>query len=246
MKAFTSHLHAVVFGISALVVLVAAIVFVLIFWDLQPQAARLLAWFESTGLQGHVGFVVLYALVVVFLLPGVVLTTGAGFLFGTFLGSFYVLVGTAIGASIAFLLAKHCFAIRARRLLEKYPQLDTLVQIIADQPWQIVMLTRMIPLFPFKVSNYAFGSMPISWRAFVLGTMIGIIPFTLTNVYAGSLAADLAHLQAGSLQRSPLEWLLYALGLLLLLGCLFFVTKRARAKLLTIQKQQAEGRERVA
>lgn len=224
-------------GIAAGVTLVAAIVFVWIYFDLQPQLMRFFAWVEATGMWAHILFIALYVLVVLLLVPGVLFTTGAGFIFGTIRGSLYVILGTTLGAAGAFLLARFVFQSWADEKLAQHPKLLALNQAIAEKPWQIVMLTRLIPFFPFKASNYVFGVMQVSLGHFILGTAIGIIPITLTNVYVGSLAGDLAELHSSARTRSPLEWALYGLGLIALLAFFSLVSKLARAKLRAIQNQ---------
>jgi uncharacterized membrane protein YdjX (TVP38/TMEM64 family) len=50
----------------------------------------------------------------VLLLPGILFTTGAGFVLGVLEGSFYVMVATTLGAVTAFLIAQHAVCERAR------------------------------------------------------------------------------------------------------------------------------------
>ncbi len=224
-------------GIGGGIAFVAAILFVGIYFDLQEEVIQFLAWVEASGVWAHILFIVLYVLVVLLLVPGVLFTTGAGFIFGTIRGSLYVILGTTLGATAAFLLARFVLQSWTNKKLEEHPKLLALDQAIAERPWQIVLLTRLIPFFPFKASNYVFGVMQISCWHFVLGTTIGIIPITLTNVYAGSLAGDLAQLQASARTRTPLEWALYGMGLIALLLFFAVVSKLAHAKLHAIQHQ---------
>jgi len=207
------------------------------YFDLQRPFLQFLAWVETAGMRAHILFIALYAFVVLLLVPGIIFTMGAGFIFGTVRGSLYVILGTTIGATGAFLLARFVFQSWADEKLAQHPKLLALNQAVAERPWQTVMLTRLIPFFPFKASNYVFGVMPISCRHFVLGTAIGVIPITLVNVYIGSLAGELAELHSAARTRTPLEWALYGLGLIALLVFFSLVSKRARAKLRTIRLQ---------
>jgi len=67
------------------------------------------------------------------------------------------------------------------------------------------MLSRLVPFFPFKLSNYFFGLTRFSLRGLVFGTLVGIIPFSVHNVYLGAIAADLATLGTRTAHRTPLE-----------------------------------------
>lgn len=57
------------------------------------------------------------AAAVVLVLPGVLLTTGAGFVFGVMEGAVYVALGTTLGATLAFLIARYLFGQRARQFV---------------------------------------------------------------------------------------------------------------------------------
>lgn len=92
------------------------------------------------------------------------------------------------------------------------------------------MLTRLIPFFPFKLSNYAFGLTGFRVRDFLIGTAIGTIPISATNVYAGSLAADLVTMDAVT-QRGPLQWASLGLGLAALLVLVLVLGKVAQEQM---------------
>jgi uncharacterized membrane protein YdjX (TVP38/TMEM64 family) len=115
-------------------------------------------------------------------------------------------------------------------VLDKYPRVQHLDERVSRGGWKIIMLTRMIPFFPFKLSNYLFGVMRFSFIDIVLGTAIGSIPIAATNVYAGSLAGDLATMESFS-QRDPLTWFLYGLGLLAFLVFAVFLGRYATRRL---------------
>jgi len=229
-------------GILGLLVLAASAAALYFLVDLRLQAERLLRGLENAGPWGPVLFIGLNALTVLLVLPGVVLTLGSGALFGTILGSLYVVLGTTLGATAAFLLGCFVFQSRARHLLERNAKLRDLNDTIIEQSWKIVMLTRMIPFFPFKASNYAFGIMGISCRDFVIGTVIGIIPLTLTNVHAGALAGGLADLNRSTRARTPGEWAIHGLGLIALLVLVALVARQARRSLNRARERRAGER----
>lgn len=198
--------------IAASVLFVALLLAVMVYFDLHEQLVQLLRWVDATGAWAPLLFILIMAAVVVFLLPGVLLTTGAGLVFGVVEGSIYVVVGTTLGATMAFLIARYLFGQRARSFVLARAKLRLLSDELSPQGWKIVLLTRLIPFFPSKVSNYFFGLTPFSLRGFVAGSLLGFIPFSVHNVYLGSIAVDISSLAAGELERSPLEWAVYAGG----------------------------------
>jgi len=199
-------------AIVASTLFVALVLVGLAYFGAQDQVLRLFAWIDAQGGWGPLLFILIMALVVVFLLPGIMFTTGAGFAFGVIEGSVYVVIGTTLGATCAFFLARHCFGERAARFVRRRARLKLVSDELTAQGWKIVLLTRLVPFFPFKLSNYFFGLTQFSLRHFVGGTFLGIIPFSIHNAYLGSIAADIATLGVRNTDRAPLEWALYVVG----------------------------------
>lgn len=195
-------------SIAASTAFVAALIGVLLYFDAQTYVLRLFEWLETIGFWAAPVFIFIDMLVVVFLLPGIIFTFGAGFLFGVLKGSLYVIIGTTLGATLAFSAARHLFGERTAKYILRNPRLHLIHQKLSIKAWKIILLTRFLPFFPFKLSNYFFGLTQFSLRDFLLGTFFGIMPITITNVYLGSLAANLAAL--GS--RPAPNWGIYGLG----------------------------------
>ncbi|MEW6039224.1 MAG: TVP38/TMEM64 family protein [Pseudomonadota bacterium] len=205
-------------AILASTLFVALILAVLVYFDLDEEVLRLLHWMDAQGWWAPLLFILVMALVVVLLLPGAPLTIGAGFVFGLAGGTLCVVVGTTLGAALAFLIARRLFGERAARYVLQHPKLRLVSNELVPHGWKIVMLSRMVPFFPFKLSNYFFGLTSVSLRGFVGGTFLGVIPFSLHNVYLGAIAAEVATLGARAEDPGIGAWLLYGAGFLLVLG----------------------------
>lgn len=199
--------------------------------DAQAFLLELLAWIEGLGPLGPVILILLETLTVVFILPGLVLTLGGGYLFGFVAGTLYMMTGTTLGATLAFLIARRFFGEQMRRYILEHPRLGLLSDEFTPDGWKIVLLTRLIPAFPYKLSNYFFGLTQFRLWHFVLGTAIGFLPITMVLVYAGTLAHDLATLGVDSAVRSPLVWALYGAGLVIAIVAIVFLTRQARRAL---------------
>lgn len=188
-------------------------------------------WLQEIGFWAVPLFIVIDMLVVVLVLPGVVVTMAAGFLFGVLEGSLYVVIATSTGASIAFFVARRLLNQRWVGYLRSHPKLGAIERQFARRGWRVVLLTRLIPFFPFKISNYFFGATSIRFSAFFFGTLIGIVPLTLTNVYLGSIAADLATLGVAGGPRSQADWLIYGGGFAVAIGAAIYFARLARRAL---------------
>lgn len=210
---------------------VGLIVGLLYAFGVHQQVVELLRWFDAQGAWAAVLFVSIMAVAMVLLLPGVLLTTGAGFVFGLFEGTVYVVVGTTIGSAIAFLIARYFFGSHASVYIRGRARLSMVSNEMAPHGWKIVLLTRLIPFFPGKLSNFLFGLTNFTFRGFVVGTFLGIIPFSLHNVYLGSLAADLSTLGVRESGRTPLEWTIYGAGFVGTVLAVVFLNRLARRAL---------------
>lgn len=217
--------------IAASVLFVSVIVGVLAYFGTHEQLVHLLRWVEEQGAWSAVLFIVIMAVVVVFLLPGIFFTTGAGFVFGVVEGSIYVVLGTTLGAAVAFLVARYLFGERARRIIMSRGRLRAVNEEMTRHDWKVVMLTRLIPFFPAKAANYCFGLTSVSFRGYVLGSLIGFIPYSIHNVYLGSIAASVATLGERQIGRSPLEWTLYGTGFVTTVIAVIYFNRLARRAL---------------
>lgn len=214
--------------VSVLVVTLA--VGLLLYFDLDDRIIEMLQWLDSRGWQASLLFILIIAVAIVVLAPGVIFTMGAGFVFGVIKGTLLVVAGTVLGATLAFLIARYVLGERPSRWLMSHVRPPHLGEVIRDEGWRLVMLTRLVPLFPFKLSNYFFGLTPVRLWDFVLGNLIGVIPITLHNVYIGSIAADLTTL--GQLEeRTPIQWAFYGVGFVLAVIGVVGLTRIARRAL---------------
>jgi uncharacterized membrane protein YdjX (TVP38/TMEM64 family) len=200
---------------------------VMLYFDANKQVLQLLQWLDTQGLSALLWFVLIMALVVVLLVPGVLFTTGAGFVFGVLQGTAAVILGTTLGAALAFLIARYMFGARTRRFILSNRWLNVINKGLSSHGFRVVLLTRLVPFFPGKLSNYIFGISQVSLRDFVCASFLGFIPFSLHNVYLGSIAADIATLGSRNTERTPLEWGLYGAGFVLSIMVVLYLNRIA-------------------
>ncbi|MFC6631769.1 TVP38/TMEM64 family protein [Microbulbifer taiwanensis] len=222
--------YSAVWLILACTLAVSVAVGLLFYFDLDDRIIEVLQWLEARGWQASLLFILIIAVAIVVLAPGVIFTMGAGFVFGVVKGTLLVIAGTVLGATLAFLIARYLFGERPSRWLMSHIKPPTIGEVIRREGWRMVMLTRLVPLFPFKLSNYFFGLTPVRLWDFVLGNALGIIPITLHNVYLGSIAADLTTM--GQLdERTPAQWAFYGVGFVLAVIAVIGLTRMARRAL---------------
>jgi uncharacterized membrane protein YdjX (TVP38/TMEM64 family) len=225
-------------GIGAAFLFTAAMVAALWAFDINDEVVRLLNWIENQGVLAPLIFILLMALVVILLLPGVFFTTGAGFVFGLLEGTLYTVTGTTLGAGVAFLIARRFLGPQAKRFLEEHAaRLRFVTDEMASEGWKIVLLMRLVPFFPTKLANYFLGLTSFPFVGFLGGSLIGFIPFTIHNVYLGSLAATLT--VERQQVREPWQWALYLAGFAVTVGFAVYLMRLSRRAL--AQYTQQEG-----
>ncbi len=217
-----SRLRWVLYATAAIAVLVAVK-----YLHVQDLLKEALDWIAKLGPWGPVIFVGIYIVATVFFIPGSVLTLGAGAVFGVGLGSVSVSISATLGATAAFLVGRYLARDAIARKIEKNEQFAAIDRAVADEGWKIVFLTRLSPVFPFTLLNYAFGLTRVRLSHYVLASWIGMMPGTVMYVYLGSLV----NVAAGHRQRTTAEWALYGVGLLATIAVTIFVTRVARKAL---------------
>jgi len=156
---------------------------------LDPE--RLRTWILGFGLWGPIIYILIYSIVPSILIPGTPLTIAGGILFGPVYGSIYTAIGATVGASVAFLIARYLAREFIVRLLKKNEKLNILDKEVERQGWKIVAFTRLIPLFPFNLLNYAFGLTSIRFGHYVLASFIFMLPAIIAFVVFSSSFLDL-------------------------------------------------------
>jgi len=192
--------------------------------DLLKQA---LDWVEQLGPWGPMLFIGIYIVSAVLLIPGSVLTLGAGAVFGLLKGIALVSLASTLAATLAFLIGRHLARDLVARKIEGKKKFAAIDRAVAAEGWKIVLLTRLSPVFPYTLLNYAFGLTRVKLGHYILASWIGMLPGTAMYVYLGSLA----NVGAGQHTRTPGEWALYGVGLLATVAVTIFVTRIAREAL---------------
>ena len=146
---------------------------------------KIKTWVASFGTIAPLVYIGLYLVSTVFFLPGTPVTVLAGFVFGPLWGVFYASIASIISVSAAFLIARYV----ARDLVESWvkdnAQFRKIDEQVEEQGWRIVMLTRLVPIFPFNLQNYAYGLTSIRFATYVLVSAVFMLPGTAVFVQLG-------------------------------------------------------------
>ncbi|MFM6057199.1 MAG: TVP38/TMEM64 family protein [Microcystis aeruginosa] len=195
---------------------------------------RALTCVDSLGSVGAIAFIIIYILATVAFFPGSILTLGAGVVFGVVLGSFYFFIGATIGATAAFLVGRYLARGWVAEKIQGNNKFQAIDEAVGKEGLKIVLLTRLSPIFPFTLLNYAYGVTGVSLKDYLIGCA-GMIPGTIMYVYIGSLAGSLATIGTSAPATNPvLLWTIRLIGFIATVAVTLYVTKIARQALASV------------
>ena len=174
--------------LALLVVILAAAAGSLLLWD--PSALL------SGGLTSAVPgvwqapvFVGVYAVATLVFVPRPALNAAAGLLLGVQQGLLLAVLGTTLGAALAFGLGR-LLGRDALRPLLRGRVLTALDRRFTDQGFRSVLLLRLFPGLPFQAGNYAAAFSGVRFVPFLAATAIGVVPATAAYVVAAASAKE--------------------------------------------------------
>lgn len=171
-----------------------------------------------------IGFIALYAVLTVFMLPASILTVASGFLFGTLIGAPAVVLGATIGACALFIAAKTSLQETLKGVAG--PFIEKMEKEYNESPFSYLFTLRLIPVFPFAVANIAPALLGAKFKDYLITTAIGIIPGTVAYSLIGnglretikSAGANTDEINVGALMGETFINMLPAFGMLILVA----------------------------
>lgn len=154
------------------------------------NVAHLREWIAGFGPSAPAVFVGGYVVAVIAFVPALPLTILGGLVFGPVGGTVYASIASTTGAALAFLIARYAARDAVERWMAPHPALGRMDRAVARHGWRIVMITRLVPIFPFNLQNYAYGLTSITFRAYLVTSFVCMLPATVAyTVAAGAIVA---------------------------------------------------------
>ena len=171
-------------GISA-VVLVSGVAQLLSLDRLLASRAWLHGFVEAGyGRALVVAYLVYVASVVVSVPATLILTMICGFLFGIVPGALTAVCAATTGAAIVFAIGKGPGADLLRRV--GGTRLAAFTEGFRRDAFGYIVVMRLLPLFPFWMTNLAPVACGVKMRVFVLATFLGLLPGALVYATTGA------------------------------------------------------------
>lgn len=184
--------------------LIGVLAIVSIYFTVTGDVQRLLNAVRNLGFSGGVVLVLVYAICMVILVPGTILNVGAGFLYGTFWGYVVTIFGCMLGAVLCFALGRGVLQGWVRDKVAEHGPVARLCELMGTssqmskrETLTVVLVSRLPPVMPFALTNYAFSITDVSFPVYFGGTLFGVTPACLLDAYIGSLCDSLSEVLGG-------------------------------------------------
>jgi uncharacterized membrane protein YdjX (TVP38/TMEM64 family) len=201
------------------------------FLPVREWLSAALTWAAAHREASALVFIALYVLATVCLVPGLILTLAAGAIFGLARGVALVSAGSVLGASAAFFIGRTFARQWTQQRIAAWPRFRALDGALGERGFWIVLLTRLSPLFPFNLLNYAYGVTAVRPRDYIAASWLGMLPATVLYVYAGTAAANLTQALSGRVRTGRTGTILWIVGLAATVAVTALVTRLARRRL---------------
>lgn len=128
---------------------------------------------------------------VVLALPGVTFAIAAGLLFGPVLGTICCSVATALGAMLAFVVGRFFLKDSIKPMVMKNRYIKKwLFDETGTNEIFILMITRLVPVFPYNLQNFAYGITDIRFSTYSICSLIFMLPGTAMYTVGTAGLAD--------------------------------------------------------
>lgn len=204
-------------------------------------------WNRTSGALGPFLFAVVYVIATVCVVPGSLLTLGAGFAFsqafgqghGVVVASVTTFCGATAGSVLAFLNARYILRGTVTHWAHQFRVLRAIDRAIETEAFKTVALLRLSPAIPFVAFNYVMGITSCPLVPYALAS-VGMIPGTIAYCYFGSLLSDAkdAAQGRGTDTNPAIRWSILGAGILATVLALFIVTRYARRHLQDLLREE--------
>lgn len=142
----------------------------------------------SYGIIAPMIFVAIYTFLPITFFPASLLTIVAGLSFGVARGSFYTIIASLTGSTLAYFIASYFGKDVVVKLAGKKAQ--WIKSNIEGNGFDTILIMRLLPIVPFNIVSYSAGLAGISYTKYILATALGVLPEIFIYTYAGSVIID--------------------------------------------------------
>ena len=147
-------------------------------------------WTAALGVLAPAAFVVVYVVATLLGVPGMPFTLLSPFLLGVGPAFVVMVVGSAISAALAFLIARYLARDALAERLAGTDGFARLSALVEEHDWAVIPVLRILPIAPFAVVNYGFGLTGISFWRYFGWSELAMVPMNAVLVLGAGLLFD--------------------------------------------------------
>ena len=149
------------------------------------NTANIRPWIEKQGLLGPLFIIGLLVIAIIMSpIPSAPIALAAGAIYGHTIGTFYIIIGSVLGATIAFFIARITGVDVTRKWLGNH--YGNGLKGSQNMLMLIIFVSRLLPFLSFDMVSYAAGVTSLSFWRFAIATLAGIIPASFLLAHFGS------------------------------------------------------------
>lgn len=149
-------------------------------------------WTAALGILAPAVYVVVYVAATLVGIPGMPFTLLSPLLFGVGTAFVVMVMGSALSAALAFLIARYLARDALAERLAGTDGFARLVALVERHDWVVVPMLRIVPIAPFAVVNYGFGLTGISFWRYFGWSELAMVPMNAVLVAGAGLFYDVA------------------------------------------------------
>ena len=170
-----------IFALIVIISLLGIIAYFLYSSGLISNPERIIEFVKSFGSFSYVAFFIIVLLeVIVAPIPGAILYTVGGILFGPIIGGTVALVANIIGSIIAYFIGKKIIIDE-----EKIKKKDLMDKMMNKYGGLSIFLLRLNPLTSTDIFSFLAGTLRMDFKKFIIGTSLGLAPLIYIQSYLG-------------------------------------------------------------
>ena len=136
---------------------------------------KLKVFIENYGLRGQILYVLINVLCAILALPIVPVKFLGGLIYGPVVGLLLVELSSIIATAITFTISRYLLGKKVAKVFSNNKSFNKMYYGVENKGWKMIMITRLIPLFPYNLQNYGYGITNINFKTYILATAIFMI-----------------------------------------------------------------------